>query len=272
MPKIISNNISLYYQTKGKGFPIILISGLNGDHQSVWPSSVVDALAKHFQVIQFDNRGVGQSDQPDIPYSIEMMADDVAGLMKALQLEKAHLIGYSMGGQIAAKFAEKYPEKINKMIACVSYANINTHVRLFVETLLELHELNVPESIIEKIGLPWIFSNQFLEKNFASLAQTQEEPQPKSLLGLKRHFAAQCAFKSEAECFRNIKAPSLFIAGDEDRICSPDEVKTFADLIPNSQMVTFSEAGHLLSLEHPHKFAQVICDFLVEKGDDKTNK
>ena len=116
MPKIISNNISLYYHIRGKGHPLILISGANGDHQSVWPQSVVDTLAGHFQVIQFDNRGVGQSDQPDIPYSIEMMADDVSGLMQALQIEKAHLAGYSMGGQIAAKFAEKYPEKINKMM------------------------------------------------------------------------------------------------------------------------------------------------------------
>lgn len=269
MPKIISNNISLYYQTKGKGYPIILISGLNGDHQSVWPHSMVDVLALDFQVIQFDNRGVGQSDQPDIPYSIEMMADDVAGLMQALQLEKAHLIGYSMGGQIAAKFAEKYPEKINKMIGCVCYANINTHARLFVETLIELNELNLAESLIEKIGMPWIFSNQFLEKNFASLIQQSEEPQPKSLVGLKRHFAAQCAFKFEAECFRNIKAPTLFIAGDEDLICPPADVKKFADLIPDSQMVIFSEAGHLLSLEYPNKFAQVVCDFLVEKGSGK---
>lgn len=272
MPKIISNNISLYYQTKGKGHPIILISGCNGDHQSVWPHPVVDALAKHFQVIQFDNRGVGQSDQPDIPYSIEMMADDVAGLMQALQLEKAHLIGYSMGGQIAAKFAEKYPEKINKMIACVSYANVNTHVRLFAETRIELHELNLAESVIRKVGLPWIYSNQFLEKNFASLVQLREEPQPKSLVGFKRQFAAQCAFKSEAECFRNIKAPTLFIAGDEDWICPPADVKKFADLIPDSQMVIFSEAGHLLSLEYPNKFAQVICDFLVEKGDGECIK
>jgi 3-oxoadipate enol-lactonase len=264
MPKIVSNSISLYYKSTGKGYPIILISGANGDHQSVWPPSVVDALAMHFQVIQFDNRGVGQSDQPDVLYSIEMMADDVEGLMQALQLQQAHLIGYSMGGQIAAKFAEKYPEKISKMIACVSYANINTHVRLFGETLLELHELNLAESVIEKIGLPWIFSNQYLEKNFSSLKKPREESQPKSLIGFKRHFAAQCAFKSEAECFRNIKAPTLFIAGDEDLICPPDDVKKFADLIPNSQMIIFSEAGHLLSLEYPDKFAQVICDFLIK--------
>lgn len=270
MPKIISNNISLYYKTTGKGYPIILISGCNGDHQSVWPDSVVNALAKHFHVIQFDNRGVGQSDQPDIPYSIEMMADDLAGLMQALQLEKAHVIGYSMGGQIAAKFAEKYPKMINKMISCVCYANINTHVRLFGETLIELHELNLPESVIDKIGLPWIFSDQFLKENIATLVQPPQEPKPKSLLGFKRHFAAQCAFESEAECFRHIKAPTLFIAGDEDRICSPADVKKFADLIPDSQMITFPEAGHLLSLEHPNKFAQVICDFLIEKEHDKT--
>ncbi len=272
MPKIISNNISLYYQTKGEGYPVILISGLNGDHKSVWPDSVVDALANHFQVIQFDNRGVGQSDQPDIPYSIEMMADDVAGLMQALQLEKAHLIGYSMGGQIAAKFAEKYPEKINKMIGCVCYANINTHVRLLVETLIELNELNLADSLIEKVGLPWIFSDQFLEKNFISQVQIREKPQSKSLVGLKRHFAAQCAFISEAECFRNIKAPTLFIAGEEDRICPPADIKKFADLISDSQMIIFAEAGHLLSLEYPNKFAQVICDFLADKEKAENGK
>ncbi|MBA2653185.1 MAG: alpha/beta hydrolase [Tatlockia sp.] len=264
MPHIISNHISLYYQIQGTGHPVILISGANGDHQSVWPQSVVDTLARHFQVIQFDNRGVGQSERPDSPYSIEMMADDVFGLVQALQLGKVHLVGYSMGGQIAAKFAEKYPEKINKMIACVSYANINTHVQLFVETLLELPELNLAESIIEKIALPWSFSNQYLEKNFASLTKLNEKTKPNSLLGLRRHFAAQCAFKSEAEGFRNIKAPTLFIAGDEDWICPPADVKKFADLIPNSQMVVFPEAGHLLSLEHPDKFAKVICDFLNE--------
>lgn len=263
MAKIISNNISMYYKTTGTGYPIVLISGLDGDHQSVWPHSVVDELAKHFCVIQFDNRGVGQSDQPDIPYNIEMMADDVAGLMQALHIEKAHLVGYSMGGQIAAKFAEKYPDKVNKMIGCVCYANMNTHVRLFVDTLIELYESNVPETLIDKIGLPWIFSNQFLEKNYASLIQPQEKTQPKSLVGLKRHYAAQSSFKSEAECFRKIKTPTLFIAGEEDLICPPADVKKFADLIPYSKMVIFPEAGHLLALEYPEKFAQVICDFLI---------
>lgn len=266
MPTINANNISLYYQIKGSGHPIILISGLNGDHQSVWPQSLVDRLARDFQVIQFDNRGTGQSDQPDIPYSIEMMADDIAGLMQALQLEKAHLVGYSMGGQIAAQFAEKYPEKINKMIGCVCYATINIHVRLFLETLIELHEYNLPESLIEKIGLPWIFSNQFLEKNFTSLAKQQEKSEPNSLVGLKRHFEAQRTFISEAERFRNIKVPTLFIAGEEDLICPPADVKKFADLIPDSQMLIFPEAGHLLALEYPQKLAEVICDFLVVNG------
>lgn len=264
MPKVIVNDISIYYQITGNSdHSVILISGANGDHQSVWPPQVVDALAQHFQVIQFDHRGVGQSDQPDIPYSIEMMADDVAGLMQALQLEKAHLIGYSMGGQIAAKLAEKYPEKILSMIGCVCYPNINMHVRLLGKTILELMDLNIPDSIIDRIGLPWVFSDQYIEKNFSSLTQTKEAPKSKSSIGFKRHFEAQCAFTFEAECFRNIKIPVLFIAGSEDRICPPSDVMKFADLIPNSQMTVFPEAGHMLSLEYPDKFAQIICEFLV---------
>jgi pimeloyl-ACP methyl ester carboxylesterase len=271
MPKIISNNISLYYKKTGEGYPIILISGCNGDHQSVWPLSIVNALTKHFQVIQFDNRGVGQSDQPDIPYSIEMLADDTAGLMQALQIEEAHVVGYSMGGQIAAKLAEKYPRKVNKLVTCVSYANINAHVKLFGKILMELHESNLSESVIEKIGLPWIFSNQYLEKNVDSLQQAKEDATPKSWIGFKRQFAAQCAFTSEAECFKKIKAHTLFIAGEEDLICPPADVKKFANLIPHSQMVVFPEAGHLLALEYPDKLAQVISNFLMERksnGED----
>ncbi|MBA2655850.1 MAG: alpha/beta hydrolase [Tatlockia sp.] len=264
MPKIISNNISLYYKITGKGdHSVILISGANGDHESVWPPQVVNALSQYFQVIQFDHRGVGQSEQPDIPYSIEMMADDIAGLMQALQIERTHVIGYSMGGQIAAKLAEKYPGQVNKMIGCVCYPNINMHVRLLGETLMELMELNLPDDIIDRIGLPWVFSDKFLEENFSSVMKSGKELKSNSSIGFKRHFEAQCAFKSEAECFKNIKIPVLFIAGEEDRICPPSDVMKFADLIQNSQVVIFPEAGHMLSLEYPDKFAQVICDFLV---------
>ena len=272
MPTVISNNISLYYQITGKGdHSVILISGVNGDHQSVWPPQVVNALAQYFQVIQYDQRGVGQSDQPDMPYSIEMMADDVVGLMDALQVKTTHLIGYSMGGQIAAKFAEKYPDRINKMIGCVCYPNINVHVQLLGETLIELMELNLADSIIDRIGLPWVFSDRFLAENLSLLMKSNEESRPKSSIGFKRHFEAQCAFKSEAECFKNIKIPVLFIAGEEDRICPPTDVMKFVDLIPDSQITIFPEAGHMLSLEHPDKFAEVICDFLVSNKDDLSN-
>ncbi len=269
MPKIIANDISIYYQITGNSdHSVILISGANGDHQSVWPAEVVNALAQHFQVIQFDHRGVGQSDQPDIPYSIEMMTDDVAGLMEALQIEASHVIGYSMGGQIAAKLAEKYPAKVLTMIGCVCYPTINMHVRLLGKAMLELMELKLPSSIIDKIGLPWVFSDQFLEENVSSLTQSEEEPTSKSSIGFKRHFEAQCAFiTSEAECFRNIDIPALFIAGTEDRICPPSDVMKFVDLIPNSKITVFPEAGHMLSLEHPYKFAEVICEFLIPKKD-----
>lgn len=267
MPKVIANDISLYYQITGNSdHSVILISGANGDHQSVWPPEVVNALAQHFQVIQFDHRGVGQSDQPDIPYSIEMMADDVAGLMETLQIEASHVIGYSMGGQIAAKLAEKYPAKVLTMVGCVCYPTINMHVRLLGKAILELMELKLPSSIIDKIGLPWVFSDQFLEENVSSLTQSEEKPASKSSISFKRHFEAQCAFTSaEAECFRNINIPALFIAGTEDRICPLSDVMKFVDLIPNSQITIFQEAGHMLALEHPDKFAQVVRDFLVTK-------
>jgi len=84
MPKIKANNINLYYEIHGQGQPVVFVAGFSGDH-TAWQNLIAD-YAKNYQVVVFDNRGIGQSDCPDYPYTIEMMADDAIGLVKALQL------------------------------------------------------------------------------------------------------------------------------------------------------------------------------------------
>ncbi|HVN17023.1 MAG TPA: alpha/beta hydrolase, partial [Anaerolineales bacterium] len=116
MPKITSNGIGLYYEIHGSGRPLVLISGLG---YSLWQwHRMVPLLAKHFQVITFDNRGVGQSDKPAGPYSAQMLAADVVGLLDALHIEKAIIAGHSMGGFIAQALALGFPERVEKLILC----------------------------------------------------------------------------------------------------------------------------------------------------------
>ena len=100
MPHVRANEVHLFYVEHGHGEAVIFIPGLGGDHY-LWHRQL-PAFAAHFRAIAIDNRGAGQSDKPDVPYTIEQMADDVASLMDALGIERAHLVGASMGGFIAS--------------------------------------------------------------------------------------------------------------------------------------------------------------------------
>ena len=114
MPIARVNDINMYYEIHGTGEPLVLIVGLNSDHTLY--RSFLPKLVPHNQVILFDNRGVGQSSKPDIPYSIEMMADDTAGLLDALGMAGAHILGTSMGGRIAVTLALQHPRHVKSLI------------------------------------------------------------------------------------------------------------------------------------------------------------
>ena len=98
MPIAKLKNISLYYEIHGKGYPVLLISGLNSDNAS-W-AGICSKLAKHFRVITFDNRGSGRSDTPKKRYSIREMADDAIGLLDHLRIKKCHIIGHSFASKV----------------------------------------------------------------------------------------------------------------------------------------------------------------------------
>ncbi len=103
MPTIKINDINIYYEIHGEGEPLLLIPGLRNDVSEY--QKIIDTLSTQFSVVALDNRGAGRTDKPDSPYSIEMMADDAAGLLNALGIEQAHILGVSMGGRIAADLA-----------------------------------------------------------------------------------------------------------------------------------------------------------------------
>ena len=112
-----SNGQKLYYEIHGEGEPLLLIMGLGGDATG-WMLQI-PALSKHFKVVAFDNRDVGRSSLAKGSYSIADMAEDTAGLMDALGIKKAHILGGSMGGAIAQELVLRHPDKVRKLIlAC----------------------------------------------------------------------------------------------------------------------------------------------------------
>ena len=114
MPTIYVNDITMYYEIHGEGEPLVLIPGLPIDVTAF--RQIISELAKHYRIIVFDNRGAGRTDKPDMPYSIGMMADDTAGLLAALGIQRAHVLGVSMGGRIATELTLRHPKMVKSLI------------------------------------------------------------------------------------------------------------------------------------------------------------
>ena len=124
MSHMNSNGVNLYYEEHGNGEPLILIMGFTVS--SIGWHWNVPAFAQDFRTIVFDNRGVGQSDKPDVPYSMQMFADDTAGLLDGLDVEQAHVFGISMGGMIAQEFALRHSKRVKTLtLGCTHCGGTN---------------------------------------------------------------------------------------------------------------------------------------------------
>ena len=120
MPKATVNGVRIHYNVEGSGEPLFLIMGFSGSRMAWFFQR--RAFRKDLQVVTFDNRGVGHSDKPPGPYSMRMMADDVVGLMDHLDIEKAHVLGVSMGGMIAQEIAISHPGRVRKLVLASTFA------------------------------------------------------------------------------------------------------------------------------------------------------
>lgn len=140
MPRISVNGLELYYEIAGDGEPVLLIPGF-ASGLSLW-SRQVPALSRDFRVISFDPRGISESDKPEGPQSISLLADDVAHLLRALGVASAHVVGVSFGGFVAQEFALKYPSMTRKLVlVCTSFGGPN-HITSEVVEFDSIRELN----------------------------------------------------------------------------------------------------------------------------------
>jgi 3-oxoadipate enol-lactonase len=259
--KLKVNGENLYYEMHGEGKPLVLIAGLTCD-TTFW-RPIIYRLSHHFQVLIFDNRGVGQSDSPDEPYYIEDMAKDTVCLIKALELENPHILGHSMGGAIAQTIAHKHPDLIDKLIISNSLIKLNSAARLMEQSLINFYKDNVDRKKIIEAQIPWIFSSDFLqdEKTVEGLINYElTRPHPQTFIGFKRQVEALFQFDS-SKWYQKIPHTTLVIGCDEDILC-PHDSETLGKNIPRAHYVNFHKVGHAPSIEKPKEFNQAILEFL----------
>lgn len=258
-----SNGIELYYEKSGNGPVLILIEGL-GASIYLWEKQIPE-LSKHFTVIAYDNRGVGKSAKSPGPYSITMMADDLAGLMKALDIPKAHILGASMGGLIAEEFALRYPDMVNKLILCATTAGGKDHIPMSQEVLqLVLMTQGEPHELLKK-KLALVYTDSYLQnpKNLEHLINLRlENPYDPDTYQAQ---AMAAAVFDRSEEVKNIKAPTLILAASNDLLMPVENSYNLNEKIPNSKIKVQEGYGHQFFVENYEEFNRDVIFFLLEK-------
>jgi pimeloyl-ACP methyl ester carboxylesterase len=262
LPVIPVNGIEIYYEEHGSGRPLILIQGLSYA-TPMWHWQVSD-LKNHFRVILFDNRGSGQSSKPDLPYSIGMFAADTTGLMEALKIPQASILGISMGGIIAQEVALSFADHVTHLILCSTLYGGPTVSQPNPETLAYLADYQEnPSNELSRLEIAYGTAPGFGERHpdrVTTLVRFKQQSRPPRFAYLRQLMSAR-GYVSE-DRLPSLGIPALIIAGRQDRIIPPENSERLHRMIPNSQLRLFDNAGHLVPIEYPREFNQAVIEFL----------
>ncbi len=258
MPVLSVPRGKIYYEVTGSGNPLILLAGWASDHLFWFP--LIKLLADKYQVITLDNRGIGQSNNEIHDLTIDHMAEDIAHLIRKLQLKETSLAGHSMGGMIAQTLAVKYPELIQKMVLLNTTSQCREASLLLIKALMDARLKSTPLDLIIELALPLFYGDEFLKKTAAvnkikKLLLTNQPP----IEGQMQQYHALLHFKNTA--LDQIKTPTLIGAGAFDIISLVSEAEYLQKNIPHSLLVTYP-SGHAAILEIPTRIASIIKNFV----------
>lgn len=260
------NQTKIAYQVLGEAgdqYPLVMVMGLSGVKED-W-LELSQSLARHRQLVVIDNRGIGESDIAEGPYSINMMADDVRAVVDKLAWDKFDLIGVSMGGMISQQFVLNYPRRINKLIL-MSTAHGGPGQTAVSAEALRAFQTDANMSAFDKVKQfsqinytpEWIAANpqQFNENIHETLKYKR------SGRGVLNQMGAIMGFDLENE-IHQISVDTLVIHGTGDRLLDFRNGQLIEEKIPNARLMPIKDAGHLVWKVDRGESARAIERFLV---------
>ena len=259
MPKIQSDGINLYYEIHGEGQPLLFIHGL-GSSTRDWEFQVTE-FSKSYKVITLDLRGHGQSDKPAGPYSMSMFAADVTGLLRGLGIDRAHVVGLSLGGGVAFQLAVDAPQMLKSLTI------VNSTPELIVRTFKERMTVWQRIAIVKLLGMRKM--GEVLSKRLFIKPEQEDirqmfvtrwaENDQRAYLNAMRALVGW----SVSARIGSISCPTLVIAADQDY--SHVSVKeAYTAQIPGARLAVIPDSRHATPVEHPQEFNLVLQKFLAE--------
>jgi 3-oxoadipate enol-lactonase len=261
-----NGSIRIAYEVTGHGAPVLLIHGLGYARWGWEPVST--PLAETFRLLLFDNRGIGGSDVPPGPYSAREMAADAVAVLDSAEVERAHVVGTSLGGMVAQELALGWPERVRRLVlACTTpggqraYPLPEPTLRLMAEAPLLSPEEALRRFVENALAPATVRDRPELVERIYRLRLEH----PPDLAGWQAQASAGVAFDA-FERLASISAPTLVLHGTDDAVVDHRNALLLADAIPDARMELFPGTGHLFFWEEPERFVQLVTSFLEERS------
>ena len=245
------------WEERGSGEPLLLIQGLGYARWSWDP--VVPGLAKRYRVLFFDNRGIGESDKPDGPYTARLMADDALQVLDEAGADRAHVLGASLGGMVAQELAAGSPARVAKLVLCCTTPGgpetvpmPEVTVRLFAEAPTLAPDVALRRFVENALGTdpPAALVDDLYARRLAN---------PPDPAGWQAQAAAGLGFQGVD---RPIDQETLILTGTADNVVDHRNADVLAERIAGARVERFDGAGHLFFWEQPDAFVRIVSEFL----------
>jgi pimeloyl-ACP methyl ester carboxylesterase len=279
--KVHVGDIDIAYKTFGKGDPILLHNGAS-DGINAWDPAFLRSISSNHTVIVFDSRGIGNTTTGSKPYTMQQLANDSAGLLDALKIQKANVFGYSLGTFVAQQLTVSHPEKVNRLIIVAGSCGGKEGIPKPPEFIKLQSEIvnkslnNIPVSkeemkslVSASLGSGWIRLHPESLKNIPDLQQAKPGLSPDALNNQKNVGFAWEATNWNGACdeLAKIAKPTLVIAGTDDNLYMPHaNALIIAGKIPGAWLVQIKDAGHAVMDQYPDKIGKILQTFLSTTG------
>lgn len=268
---VASDGIRLHYQDIGRhGAPVVLlIQGLGADKNG-WIAQR-PALMLRYRVIAFDNRGAGRSDKPFGPYTLEQMADDAVAVLDACDVDRAHVVGASMGGAITQLVYLRHPQRVRSMVlACSACRNVPWREEL-LQSWADLATSKGMGVMAHHAGR-WVIGPRSFRRLWPAVGWLG----PLAMGRVPHAFAAQVKAiisvnDGQADNLRDVKVPTLIMVGNQDILTPRADSEEMNELIPGSELVVISGAAHGFMIEHASTFNRVLKEFLERVSHERAD-
>jgi len=267
MPYVVVAGRKLYHEVHGEapGAPLVLVMGMGGSCRG-WLPLQVPEFQKSRRTILFDHRGVGGSDDPGGPFSTADLAADLAGLLDALRIEQADVLGAFMGGMVAQELALARPERVDRLVLVGTWARADAKRRLLLQHWRDLARANAPLEVLIRERLLWTLQDETLEQQdlIDAMVSFLTRDDPAFTADVFARQCDACLAHDAVDRLRRLRQRTLVLVGRHDALAPPKFARELADEIPDAHLVTIQNGGHVVMVEAVERFNRVVLQFLDE--------